>query len=175
MEIRAAELPADAKAIRSVDTSFTTSSVFDVSVEGLTIRLEERDVDPPITKRFPHEDLEADRTWDRGWLALEAETPIGFAATRDEPWNGRVVVSHLYVTGRFRHGGVGRALLDVALASAAARGARRAWLETSSLNVPGFRAYERLGFDLCGLDLNLYDGTPAEGEVALFLDRSLRA
>ena len=46
-------------------------------------------------------------------------------------------------------------------------------METSNLNLPGVRAYERLGFQVCGLDTSLYDGTPSEGEVALFLSRSL--
>jgi hypothetical protein len=37
------------------------------------------------------------------------------------------------------------------------------------------RAYERHGFHLCGLglDTSLYDSTPSEGEVALFLCRPL--
>jgi ribosomal protein S18 acetylase RimI-like enzyme len=48
-----------------------------------------------------------------------------------------------------------------------------AWLETSNVNLPAVRAYERLGFRLCGLDTSLYEGTPAEGEVALFLCRLL--
>ena len=47
-------------------------------------------------------------------------------------------------------------------------GARHIWLETSSLNVPGAAAYRGMGFELTGLDLTLYDATPAEGEVALF-------
>ena len=44
---------------------------------------------------------------------------------------------------------------------------------TTNLNLPGVQAYERLGFHLCGLDTSLYDATPSEGEVALFLCRSL--
>jgi hypothetical protein len=42
--------------------------------------------------------------------------------------------------------------------------------ELSSRTVDALRAYERLGSRLCG---GLYDGTPAEGEVALFLSCSL--
>jgi hypothetical protein len=32
-----------------------------------------------------------------------------------------------------------------------------------------------LGFRLCGLDVTLYDGTPAEGEFALFFSRPVDA
>jgi len=89
------------------------------------------------------------------------------------PWNRRAVVWHLYVDRTCRRRGIGRRLLGVALEAAAEAGARTAWLETSNVNVPGTRAYERLGFDLCGLHTTLYESTPAEGEVALFLLRRL--
>jgi ribosomal protein S18 acetylase RimI-like enzyme len=69
--------------------------------------------------------------------------------------------------------GIGRRLVDRALAAAREAGAPTAWLETTNLNLPGVRAYERLGFRLCGLGTSLYDATLAEGEVALFLCRSL--
>jgi ribosomal protein S18 acetylase RimI-like enzyme len=72
-----------------------------------------------------------------------------------------------------RRRGIGRQLLETALAPAREAGARTAWVETSNLNLPGVRAYERLGFQLCGLDTSLYVGTAAEGEVALFLSRTL--
>jgi ribosomal protein S18 acetylase RimI-like enzyme len=53
------------------------------------------------------------------------------------------------------------------------RGAINLWLETSNLNVPGIRAYRRLGFELCGADATLYLGTPAASEQALFFARPL--
>jgi hypothetical protein len=52
-----------------------------------------------------------------------------------------------------------------------ALGARHLWLETSNLNHPGVAAYRALGFSLTGMDMTLYDGTPAQGEVALFFSR----
>ena len=45
-------------------------------------------------------------------------------------------------------------------------------LETSSANVPGVRAYERLGYTLCGVD-RLYYGPYMPGETAIFLAKSL--
>ncbi|QTR01699.1 GNAT family N-acetyltransferase, partial [Saccharothrix algeriensis] len=61
----------------------------------------------------------------------------------------------------------------LALDHGRSRGARTAWLETSNVNVPAVRAYLRMGFTLCGLDTTLYRGTPAEGEIALYLARNL--
>jgi ribosomal protein S18 acetylase RimI-like enzyme len=96
-------------------------------------------------------------------------------ATEHDSWNSRVVIWHLYVDASRRRRGIGRRLLETALAAAVEAGMRVAWLETSNLNVPGVRAYERLGFEICGLDTTLYTGTPAEGEIALFLARPLGA
>ena len=37
----------------------------------------------------------------------------------------------------------------------------------------GIAAYRALGFSLTGADLTLYEGTPAQGETALFFSRRL--
>jgi ribosomal protein S18 acetylase RimI-like enzyme len=106
-------------------------------------------------------------------VALSEERAVGVVSTEYQAWNRRAIIWHLYVSVGRRRLGIGRRLVETALAAAREAGARTAWLETNNLNVPGVRAYERLGFRLCGLDTSLYDGTPAEGEVALFFCRSL--
>jgi ribosomal protein S18 acetylase RimI-like enzyme len=173
IEIRPAELERDAHLVRSVDTSFETDMIFDVRADDDGFRLIERAVEPPVVKTLPLAEPFSGREWERTWLALDGERAVGLASTEYQAWNRRAVVWHLYVSPSHRRLGIGRRLLETALAPLQAAGARTAWLETSNLNVPAVRAYERLGFRLCGLDTSLYDGTPAEGEVALFLCRSL--
>jgi ribosomal protein S18 acetylase RimI-like enzyme len=173
IEIRPAELRRDAALIRSLDTSFETAVIFEVESDGTGFRLVERAVDPPVVKRFPLEEPFAGREWESAWLALDEGRAVGVVATQYKAWNQRVVIWHLYVSPGDRGRGIGRQLVETALAAGREAGALSAWLETSNLNVPGVRAYERLGFRLCGLDTSLYDGTPAEGEVALFLSRDL--
>ena len=51
-------------------------------------------------------------------------------------------------------------------------GATQVWLETSNVNVPGVRAYERLGYALCGVD-SLYYGSYMPGESALYLAKTV--
>jgi predicted GNAT family acetyltransferase len=80
---------------------------------------------------------------------------------------------HLYVDIPFRRQGIARRLLAQVSARALAVGAHHIWLETSSLNVPGAVAYGALGFQLTGLDLTLYDATPAAGETALFFSKQI--
>jgi ribosomal protein S18 acetylase RimI-like enzyme len=172
--IRQVELPADERLIRAIDTSFETNRVYRVVVEGSGFRLVEQSILPPVTKTFPLDDLGDRRNWDRGWLAEVEGEPAGFIATAYEAWNRRAVVWHFYVSPTHRRRGIGRRLLDAAIADGVERGAASIWLETTSLNVPGVTAYRRLGFQICGLDVSLYEGTAAEGEVALFLRRQLR-
>ena len=174
--VRRAILPQDAADIAAIDTAFTTRQVYDVAVSGDAIRLNPRDLDVALTKRFPLDDLErAERPYDQAWVAIEDGAIVGFAATSYASWNRRLVLWHLYVDASRRGRGVARQLLAFVEAHGAACGARHIWLETSSLNAPGVAAYRALGFSLSGVDLTLYDGTPAEGETALFFSRALGA
>jgi ribosomal protein S18 acetylase RimI-like enzyme len=172
--VRDALLPQDAPGIAAIDTSFATGQVYDVSALGDEIRLVLRRLDAPITKRFPLDDLEKpDRPYDRAWVAVDDGRCVGFAATSYAQWNHRLVLWHLYVDLPKRGRGIARRLLRDVAAHGVDCGARHLWLETSSLNAPGVAAYRALGFSLTGIDLTLYDGTPAEGEVALFFSRAL--
>jgi ribosomal protein S18 acetylase RimI-like enzyme len=173
VEIRRSDVERDAELIKQLDTSFATDTIFDVTSDGRTFRLVEKRVDPPVEKHFPLDELDTAGEWENAWLALDLDRPVGVIATQHSSWNQRVVVWHLYVATSHRRQGIARRLLETALGAATKAGARTAWIETSNLNVPGVRAYERLGFELSGLDTTLYDGTPAAGEVALFLSRLL--
>jgi ribosomal protein S18 acetylase RimI-like enzyme len=172
--IRSALLPGDAAAIAAIDTSFTTSQIYEIETAADGFRIVLRDLEQPLTKRFPLDDLESpDRPYADAWVALEDDRPVGFAAASFQTWNGRLVLWHLYVDRAWRGQGIARRLLETVEDHGVGRGARHLWLETSSLNAPGVAAYRALGFTLTGVDLTLYDGTPAEGEAALFFSRAI--
>jgi ribosomal protein S18 acetylase RimI-like enzyme len=172
--VRTAQLPQDAAAILALDTGFTTSAIFDVAATPSGFELCERPLPEPIRKRFPLDDLGGpDRPWSHGFVADGGGEILGFAATGYEAWNRRLKLWHLYVAPAHRGRGVGRALADRVAQLGRELGAREIWLETSNLNVPGVAAYRALGFVLTGLDLTLYAGTPAEGEIALFFSQPL--
>jgi ribosomal protein S18 acetylase RimI-like enzyme len=174
LTLRDANFGADAAAIRAIDRSFVTDSVFRLNAGPFSLELELDALRAPLTKTFPLDDLEdPERPYDHGWVLEAGERCVGFAATSFEPWNRRLIVWHFYVDVQFRRRGGARVLLQAIMGEGAERGARHVWLETSSVNTPGFAAYKALGFDLTGIDRTLYDGTPAEGEVALFLSRPL--
>lgn len=175
IRIRAARLPDDAAAIERVDTSFTTDAVFEVETTGEGFALRERRLAAPTAKRFPLDDVRSEaRPWSHGFVADDGGDCVGFAAAGLETWNRRLVLWHLYVQPSARGQGVGRQLVERVIELGGELGARHVWLETSNLNAPGVAAYRALGFSLTGIDVSLYDGTPAEGEIALFFSRPIQ-
>lgn len=175
IRVRAARLPDDADAIQALDTSFVTDSIYEVGSTGLGFALREHRLAEPLVKLFPLDDLHDEaRPWSHAFVAEDAGGCVGFAAAGFEPWNQRLVLWHLYVDPPARGRGVGRRLAERVAEVGRELGAGHVWLETSNLNVPGVAAYQALGYALAGLDLTLYDGTPAQGEIALFFARPLR-
>jgi ribosomal protein S18 acetylase RimI-like enzyme len=171
-DVRSIRIPADEPAVKALDTSFTTQSIFEVVQEADGIRFLVQEQPSLLTKSFPLEDLETDQ-WDRGWVATVDARIVGFIATWQESWRSRLGIYHFYVESSARRKGIGRTLLDRALADGGERGAHMAWLETSNLNHPGIEAYRKMGFKICGADMTHYRGTPSEEEVAIFMARDL--
>jgi ribosomal protein S18 acetylase RimI-like enzyme len=171
-----AAVPEDAPAIEALDSSFTTGSVFRVTVteEGFGVR--EVPVDPPLTKVFPEDEPHGDEEdgageADRRTFVAEGASgaPAGFVAVSYSGWNRRLTIEDIEVGPEHRGKGVGRALMGLAVEFARERGAGHLWLEVSNVNAPAIHAYRRMGFAFCGLDTTLYDGTPSEGEQALYM------
>lgn len=172
MEIRPAMLPDDAAGIAGIDTSVQTTNILAASAgpQGISLRATPQ----MMTKRFPIDDLDvARRPWTTAWVAVDEGRVAGFAAVGFQSWNRRLVLWHFYVDSGRRGQGLGRRLMESVLTEAKAVGARHVWLETSNQNPSGVAAYEAMGFRLSGLDLTLYDATPAEGEFALFFSRAV--
>ena len=166
--------PADRAGIEALDTSFETSSIYDVVVTPQQIDLVLRLLPSPQLKRYPIADAFAEwAQWDNGFVAEDGGVIVGFAAVAYEAWHARLVLWHLYVTPERRREGIGRALLERVEDHGHALGAKRVWLETSNINVPGIAAYARLGYTLCGLDTTLYDDLPYANESALYLAKRL--
>jgi GNAT superfamily N-acetyltransferase len=174
MIIRELDRRADRHAAESIDTTFETSSVFDVVTRPRGIELVERRLEQPITKRYSiREVFEPWARWSAGWVADDAGVR-GFATAGYEPWHERLVLWFLYVAPAWRRRGVARALLERVEAYGREVGATHVWLETSNVNVPGVTAYERLGYTLCGAD-RLYYGSYMPGEAAIYLAKPLQS
>jgi len=171
--VREMNRKADRAGVAAIETGFETRSVFDVTVTPRRLELVERPLLAPVVKRYPIEDVFAAwARWTTAWVAV-ADRIIGFAAVEYEAWHARLNLWHIYVAPERRREGIGRALLARVEAHGRERGARRVWLETSNVNVPGIAAYARLGYTLCGVDTTYYEGTPAAAESAVYLSKPL--
>ncbi|MEU6523493.1 GNAT family N-acetyltransferase [Streptomyces sp. NPDC046924] len=163
-------VPEDAEAIRALDGSFTTATVFQVTVADAGFALREIAVDPPLTKVFPEDEHDGGDADSRTFVAYGAAGDLaGFVAVSYSGWNRRLTVEDIEIAPEHRGRGVGRALMGLAVEFARERGARHLWLEVTNINAPAIHAYRRMGFAFCGLDTTLYDGTPSEGEQALYM------
>lgn len=171
IQIREFDRARDEAAVRALDVSLTGEHVFQARVEENVLHLHAVAAAAPFVKHFPL-DLDAD-PWRRGFVAVEGDAVRGFVATSFSAWNRRMTIWHYYVDLTHRGLGIGRMLMEHAVEAGRREGAVTAWLETSNRNFPGVQLYRRLGFELCGLDLTLYRGTPAEGEFALYLARPI--
>nr|WP_255650238.1 GNAT family N-acetyltransferase [Frankia sp. ArI3] len=104
-------------------------------------------------------------------VACSGEELCGFVATSFEPWNSRLTIGDIEVSPGYRRQGVGRTLMNYAFDFARECGAGHVWLEVTNINAPAIRAYLRMGFTFCGLDILLYEGTESAGERALFMSQ----
>ena len=166
--------PKDRAGIEAIDTSFETSSIYDIVVGPQRIELALRLLAAPLVKRYAIEDAFAHwAQWEVGFVADDDGRIVGFAAVAFEAWHARLVLWHLYVVPDRRREGIGAALLARVEEHGRSLGANRVWLETSNVNVPGIAAYQRLGYALCGVDTTLYDGMPYSNESAIYLAKKL--
>jgi len=170
-KIRDFDVKRDSEAVCRLDTSFTSDFLYEVRAGAEAIHLEMKRIHPPREKRFQIE-LKAD-AWQQGYVATVDGVVHGFVAMQFSAWNRRMSIWHFYVDLTYRGRGGGRQLMHAGYEWGRKAGAITAWAETSNINVPGIKAYRRLGFDICGYDTTLYRGTPSEGEVAMFMARRI--
>lgn len=107
-------------------------------------------------------------------VAEEGTTICGFAAVNIETWNRRAVIEHLYVSNRYRGLGIGRLLIQSCIEYAKNSHMRCLWVETQNINYPAIHFYQRMQFEWCGLDTELYDEAELNGhEIALYFVRRI--
>jgi [ribosomal protein S18]-alanine N-acetyltransferase len=117
-------------------------------------RLEERDLDSveaieaasrPWASHWPREAYFAPADSAMcAWVAEQAGEIAGFALARCA--GGEMEILNLAVAQPARRQGVGRALIQAALAEGASRGATRAFLEVRESNAAALAFYASLGF-----------------------------
>lgn len=166
---------ADLQQVLGLDTSFRVDEAYRITRDGDSFVVATEPAARPWLKVYDlREELPA-AGWDEAHVAVEQERVVGFTATHFAAWHRRQGIQHLYVSPDWRGRGVGTALVGTVRARAIKNGASHLWLQTSNVNGPAVQAFRRMGFELCGLDLTFYKGTPEQGEVGLLMSLDLEA
>ena len=153
------------------DNTFTVDAKLVLRVEDDVPHLTVVSV-PPYTKQYPRGDTGAQNDLaqlDKGIYFAYVDGKLAGQIVLFKNWNGYAYLDDIAVDRAFRRQGIGRALIDQAVAWAKARRLPGIMLETQNINVAACRLYERCGFVLVGYDRFLYRGLdPASEEIALY-------
>lgn len=94
-------------------------------------------------------------------VALEDGSPVGHLQLIESDPLVDVELKSLAVVEHRRHSGIGRALVERALAESRAAGARRMLVSTAAADVGNLRFYQRLGFRMLRIERDAF--TAAQG------------
>jgi hypothetical protein len=102
IKIRELNRTADRRGVEAIDTTFETSSVFDVVTTPRRIDLVERPLAKPLAKQYSIGEVFARwARWEVGWVADDGDVR-GFATAEYEPWHARLVLWFLYISPAYR-------------------------------------------------------------------------
>lgn len=157
--------------VNKCDGVFTVDSRLVIQVEKDIIRYTVASV-PPFQKRYPFDKI--DYT-----TYISDPTKTIFFAYQDKQLSGQVIlrknwnhyayIEDIVVDIHFRRRGIGRALMQEAIAWAKSKQLPGIMLETQDINVAACRFYESCGFKLGGMDRFLYKVISiGSDEIALY-------
>jgi streptothricin acetyltransferase len=157
--------------VNKCDGTFTVDSRLVLQIEKDAIRYTVANI-TPYQKRYPLDDIDYTK-----YLANPTKT-IFFAYQDGQlagqvilraNWNHYAFIEDIVVDSHHRRSGIGRALMQAAIAWAKDRQLAGVTLETQNNNVTACHFYENCGFKLGGMDRYLYKGISKDTqEIALY-------
>jgi len=126
----------------------------------------------PYIKKYWDEEFDSSSYIDNpdkiAFFACLEDVPIGQIRVQKH-WNSYAYIEDIAVEPEYRGQGVGRVLMEQAIAWAKSKGFPGMMLETQDNNVAGCRLYASCGFKLYGFDTYSYKGLdPSTDEIALY-------
>ena len=163
----------DSYSIHQVDT-FERNSIVD---SHLVLYVENNKITYSIVPVEPYEKVLSVEAKDYTTFIDNPQKVIFFAEVNGKPvgqikvvpwWNKFAYIEELVVDTKFRGQGVGRALMNRAIAWAKEQKFPGITLETQDNNVPACKFYEKCGFVLGGFDLYAIRNLSNASEIALY-------
>ncbi len=176
MLIRAAriETTEDIEAILSIDHSYHTDYSWQMHLRNelspsLEVSFQLVRLPRPAHVPSPHSPLALRRVLDRCdfiWVAQDERSGClqGYVAVAVVPWQNTAWVPLLAVAPAMRRRGIGRRLLQTAIARAREQRLHSLTIEVSSKNYPATCLARAMGMRFCGYADNYYNGT----DIVLF-------
>jgi streptothricin acetyltransferase len=180
MELRPLH-PSEIGQLSEIDPNYVSDSELVLECEGqglqVTFRIYERVRAVPYVKRAGYS---LDANYLRGLLqrinagrglylgAYEANKVVGFLDLSLESWRPVASLEWIVVDSAWRGKGIGKALLQEAIAWARSNNLAAIALETQTTNIHACRFYERMGFRICGFQDPFYFNPLVEEEKAIY-------
>ncbi|WP_052496057.1 GNAT family N-acetyltransferase [Pedobacter lusitanus] len=98
---------------------------------------------------------------------------IGYAIAEQRDWNNTLYLESLLISQSYRGKGAGKLVIEKLIDHAIMQGYRLVQLETQNTNFYAIRFYEKCGFEITGINLELYDDTDHD-ETALYMSYRLK-
>ena len=171
---------ADVSRLGQIDANFESDRFLDLekSIDGLNVtwRLIERPLDPPFVSTDysiqPGELAEIAGRIHAGGIHLIVEDnarPVALVDVETQDWRSAANVWHILIDRAYRRQGFGTQLMQRVIDWARSARLRGIVCETQTNNLPACRFYQRLGFQMCGIDDHFYTNEDvAVKEVAVF-------
>ena len=157
--------------VKKEGSSYPVHSKLVLSVREGRIGYTIQDV-PPYTKQYDTEEFDPSSYLeqpDKIILFAYLDEELAGQLRLRKSWNGYAYIDDIAVDENYRRQGVGRKLIQSAIAWAKEKGFPGLMLETQDNNVPACRLYETCGFVLGGFDLYAYRNFPkVKDEIALY-------
>lgn len=105
--------------------------------------------------------------------AFKEDALAGFVLSDKRSWNNSLRIEMIQVADEFRNNGTGSLLLGALEEHARKYNYRMIELETQNTNIPAIKFYSKNGYEISGLNVNLYDPAEVKNETAVFMSKKI--
>jgi GNAT superfamily N-acetyltransferase len=171
----------DFEALSGLDLSYPTSKYLRVERSGnppehtFELRWAERQTSDTVYNAYPVDRLLAAESKLDLFLVAESDgAPVGLLMIILPSWTNSAEITDFAVDRPLRGQGVGRALLEAAIAWARQRNRIALWVEPRADDAPAIEFYLQMGFRLSGFNDHLYSNADDEpGQQTLYMHLEL--